>query len=117
MWILKEAEHSTSRCLRTPNAIHVVDRAYVDGEFWDFHKYKYQNTVITRMKSVLSYTEVETRDIAIKPCNHNIRYDKVITAKFSRQPWRLIGFVTDDGERSVIIVGKTGFRSGLIMSR
>jgi len=95
--ILKEAEHSTSHCMQTLNAIHVVDRAYIDGDFWDIHNNKYQSTVITRLKSILSYTEVSERSVAAIPCNDNIRYDKVIDAKFSKKPWRLIGFVTDEG--------------------
>jgi len=114
MRILKEAEHRTSRCLHTLNAIHVVDRAYVDGEFWDFHQYKYQSTVITRMKSILSYTEIETRDIATKPCNHNIRYDKVIRAKFSKQPWRLIGFVTNDGDEYEYLTNDFDLEPGIV---
>lgn len=37
-------------------AIHVVDRAFIDGRFWDQQFKLYRSTVITRMKSVLKYT-------------------------------------------------------------
>ncbi len=33
MRILKEAEHDTSSCLHLRHAIHVVDRAFIDGEY------------------------------------------------------------------------------------
>jgi len=97
MRILKAAEHSTSRCMHIRHAIHVVDRAYIDGGFWDFYLHKYESTVITRLKSILSYTEVSERVVTKIPCNDNIQYDKIIDAKFSKKSWRLIGFVTDDG--------------------
>lgn len=99
MRILKEAEHDTSSCLHIRHAIHVVDRAFIDGAFWDYYQSKYQSTVMTRFKSILSYTEIGERQVTNIPCNDNIQYDKVIEAKFSKKAWRLIGFVADDGTK------------------
>ena len=97
MRILKEAKHSTSCCLRVRNAIHVVDRAFIDGKFWDAYKDKYKSTVITRMKSILSYKETKSQPITKIPCNDNIQFDKTIDVRSNKKPWRLIGFINEDG--------------------
>ncbi len=81
---------------------------------WDYYQNKYQSTVITRMKSVLSYTEVSERQVAKIPCNDNIQYDNVIEAKFSKKAWRLIGFVADDGTKYEYLSNDFNLEPGVI---
>ena len=56
MRVLKREESNGLNWLRTKRAIHVVDRAFIDGRFWDQRFKLYGSTVITRMKSVLKYS-------------------------------------------------------------
>ncbi|VAX24787.1 hypothetical protein MNBD_IGNAVI01-2831 [hydrothermal vent metagenome] len=114
MRILKENEHSTSQCMQTRHAIHVVDRAFIDGKFWDLYKQKYKSTVITRMKSSLKSVEKKQQPISPKICNKNIRHDKIVEMQFSKKPWRLIGFVTDDGTEYEYLTNDFDLEPGIV---
>ena len=79
-------------------AIHVVDRAFIDGHYWDTRKRLYNSTVITRMKSRLNYTaDGEARQISDNVCNKGVLSDQPIALDSSSRPWRLIGFLAPDG--------------------
>jgi len=97
MRVLKREESNGLNWLRTKRAIHVVDRAFIDGRFWDQRFKLYASTVITRMKSVLKYSFVKENDIAINTSNEGVLYDRLVTLQSSRGTWRLIGFRSPEG--------------------
>lgn len=90
----REAEKKYSRVRR---AIYVVDRAFVDGAFWDKRKKSFQATMITRMKSTLSYQLGKSRDVAPSPCNENVLSDHTVVLNCSTLPWRLIKWCSPEG--------------------
>ena len=97
MRVLKREESKGFNWLRTKRAIHVVDRAFIDGRFWDQRFKLYDSTVITRMKSTLKYSVVQKNDVAISTSNESILYDRTVTLQSSKGIWRLIGFHSPDG--------------------
>jgi len=95
---LKQGLDQTQEFMQIKNAIHGVDRAFIDGHYWDTRKRVYNSTVITRMKSSLNYwADGETRQISDNVCNEGILYDHPMTLDRSARPWRLIGFRAPDG--------------------
>jgi hypothetical protein len=97
MRVLKREESNGLNWLRVKRAIHVVDRAFIDGRFWDQRFKLYDSTVITRMKSVLNYSFIKENDIAINTSNEGVLYDRTVTLQSSQGTWRLIGFRSPDG--------------------
>lgn len=97
MRVLKREESKGLNWLRTKRAIHVVDRAFMDGLFWDQRFKLYASTVITRMKSVLKYSLVKENPVAINDSNEGVLYDSSVTLQSSRGQWRLIGFRSPEG--------------------
>jgi hypothetical protein len=97
MRVLKREESSGLNWLRAKRAIHVVDRAFIDGRFWDQRFKLYASTVITRMKPVLKYSLINENDVAINTSNEGILYDRTVTLQSSQGTWRLIGFRSPDG--------------------
>ena len=79
MRVLKREESNGFNWPRTKRAIHVVDRAFIDGRFWVQRFKLYDSTVITRMKSVLKYSVVKKTDIAISTSNEGVLYDRTVT--------------------------------------
>lgn len=99
MRVLKEADPQAFDWSRVRQAIYVVDRAFIDGRYWDERKKAIKSTVITRMKTSLAYTLKESRGVSELPCNEKVLSDHVIDLKCSRQPWRLIEWLSPDGIR------------------
>ena len=97
MRVLKDVATHSESWLRTKNAIHVVDRAFIDGTFWDQCLQRYASSVITRMKSVLKYSVVGDTPVVACPSNEGVQYDHQVTLNCSKEQWRLIGFTAPDG--------------------
>lgn len=97
MRVLKREESNGLSWLRAKGAIHVVDRAFIDGRFWDQRFKLYGSTVITRMKSVLKYSLVKENDVALNTSNEGVLYDRAVTLQSSKGTWRLIGFRSTEG--------------------
>jgi hypothetical protein len=74
MLVFKQDDLAANTWLQVQNAIHVVDRAFVDGRYWDQRYQRYRSTVITRMKSIITYTDVEDRPIAPNVSNHGVLF-------------------------------------------
>jgi len=74
-----------------------VDRAFIDGRYWDKRQQRFASTIITRMKSLLNYTIDHERPIESGQDNEGIVDDRQIRLNCSKQPWRLIGFEHPDG--------------------
>ncbi len=97
MRVLKARDKSSTDWSRIPQAIYVVDRAFIDGRYWDERKQSIKATVITRLKSKLVYTTEEVREVAALPCNDSVVSDTVIHLNCSQQPWRLIQWRSPEG--------------------
>lgn len=96
--LLKQGMNRSQDLMEVKNAIYSVDRAFIDGPYWDERKKKYQSTVVTRMKSNLNYSqEGKERCISGKACNDGVLYDQNIKLDSSKFTWRLIGFCAPDG--------------------
>lgn len=98
MRVLKEDTRATADWRSIREAIYVVDRAFMDGTYWDERKKKAKATVITRLKSTLVYTLTEAREVSASPCNEKVLSDHVIDLQCAKQqPWRLIEWQSPDG--------------------
>jgi len=97
MRVLKEDNPQGVDWSRIRGAIYVVDRAFIDGRYWDERKEKLNATVITRFKSTLVYTPKESRDVLPLPCNEKVISDTIIDLNCSQQPWRLIEWQSPEG--------------------
>jgi len=97
MLVLKREDEPVHTWMCVKHAIFVVDRAFIDGRYWDKRQQQYGSTVITRMKSMLKYIVEHERPIKPGQSNEGIVYDRQIQLNCSKQPWRLIGFQHPDG--------------------
>ena len=79
MKVLKQAEMSTQGWLHTANAVHVVDRAFIDGRFWDQRLERYGATVITRTKSTMKIAIIKENEVLQCPSNDGVRYDREVS--------------------------------------
>lgn len=96
--LLKQGLEEAQRLMQKKNAIYVIDRAFIDGYYWDARKRKYHSTVVTRMKSSLVYTtDGQDHCFSNNVCNEGVLYDRHIMLNSAKQPWRLIGFRAPDG--------------------
>lgn len=97
MRVLKEDDTQATDWSRVREAIYVVDRAFIDGRYWDERNKKFKATVITRLKSTLVYTPVHSRQVSPRACNESVISDAEITLKSSERPWRLIEWKSPEG--------------------
>jgi hypothetical protein len=97
MRVLKYEEAKGLHWLRVKEAIHVVDRAYIDGRFWDQRLKLYGSTVITRMKSTLKYSVMNENPIVLNTSHQGVLYDRTVKLQSSQGTWRLIGFHSPEG--------------------
>ncbi|MEY2838772.1 MAG: hypothetical protein RJB60_1071, partial [Pseudomonadota bacterium] len=98
MRVLKQSCEIDLSPLNTKRAIHVVDRAYIDGSFWDQRLKKYASTVITRLKSTMIYAITHNNPVPDTTMNQGVLSDQQVQLKCSQYPWRLIEFRAPNGE-------------------
>lgn len=97
MRVLKEDSPDARDWSRVRGAIYVVDRAFIDGCYWDERCKKLKATVITRLKSGLMYTSMQPLEVSTSSCNEKVISDTVIELRCSKQPWRLIEWRSPEG--------------------
>ena len=114
MRVLKLACDSLANPLNTRRAIHVVDRAYVDGAFWDKRLSKYSSTVITPLKSILIYSVTHDNPVPPTPMSDGVLSDQQAQFKFSNYPWRLIRFRAPNGELYEYITNDLSLPAGVV---
>ncbi|MCP4407800.1 MAG: transposase [Gammaproteobacteria bacterium] len=90
--IMKDYDKTGGALTQVKGALWVVDRAFIDAQFWDAKKRKLGVTMITRMKSNLSIDSNEHREVAKRGCNEGVVSDQQITLKSSGEFWRLIRY-------------------------
>lgn len=100
--------------LNVKGAIHVVDRAFIDGRFWEQRYQTCRSTVITRMKSIITYTIEAAREVEPSLANQGVRYDREVTLKTGTRRWRLIGFVSPDGTEYEYLTNELQLEPGVI---
>jgi hypothetical protein len=114
MRALKENDSHAVDWSRIRNAIYVVDRAFIDGTYWDERKAKLKATVITRLKSTLSYTLTEQQKVSELVCNESVLSDHIIELKCAKQPWRLIDWQSPEGVVYQYITNDFSLEPGVI---
>lgn len=114
MRVLKRENEPVDHWMRVKNAIYVVDRAFIDGRYWDKRLTLFGSTVITRMKSVLNYTVSKERPLKSGQCNEGILYDREVELKCSKKAWRLIGFQHPDGKRYEYLTNDMELEPGVV---
>ncbi len=96
--MLRDYDREASALTRQRNTLWLVDRAFIDGRFWDQKKAQLGQTMITRMKSNLQYEVLQARVIDHdNPVNAGIVFDQQIQLNSAEQPWRRICLVSRRG--------------------
>jgi len=114
MRVLKAEDPDVVDWSRVRQAIYVVDRAFIDGTYWDERKKSLHATVITRMKSTLVYTRAEQRKVLVLPCNEKVLSDHVIALQCAKQPWRLIEWLSPDGIKYRYLTNDFSLEPGVV---
>ncbi len=89
-----KGEHLT----KIKNSLWIVDRGFIDAEYWDGRKNHYQVTVITRMKSNLNYKVISKSKVTCSNKKQGIKTDYRIQLESSKEEWRLVAYKSDSGE-------------------
>ena len=96
------------------NSLWVVDRAFIDANYWDERKRKYGVTTITRMKSNLNYTVIESFKVTGANKKQGIKTDKLIQLDSSKKEWRLIGYKSSTGEYYEYLTNDLDLKPGVV---
>ena len=96
------------------NALWVVDRAFIDADYWDMRKRRYGVTVVTRMKENLMYTIIETVKVTSGNKKQGIKKDQLIQLNSSKEQWRLIGYKSDTGEHYQYLTNDLTLKAGVV---
>ena len=96
------------------NALFVVDRGFIDADYWDSRKRRFGVTVITRMKSNLNYSVIENVKVSSSNKKQGIKFDKLIQLDSSEEQWRLIGYKSDSGEKYIYLTNDLCLNSKVI---
>ena len=112
--VLRDYDQSPGAVTQRPNAVFVVDRAFIDAAFWDLKKAKLAITMITRMKANLRLDSTEALEVAPDPANEGVLRDLRVRLSSSRQPWRLITYRTRRGRRVEFLTNDFDLLPGVI---
>jgi len=113
--LLREYDREASALTRQRNTLWLVDRAFIDGRFWDQKKTRLGQTIITRMKSNLQYTVKQQRVIdQDNSVNQGIIADQLIQLDSAEQPWRLIHLVSRRGRSVEFLTNELELEPGII---
>jgi len=113
--MLRDYDRETSALTRQRNTLWLVDRAFIDGRFWDQKKVRLSQTMITRMKSNLLYEILQARVIDHdNPVNAGIVFDQQIQLNSAEQPWRRICLVSRRGRSVEFLTNELELEPGVI---
>ncbi|MEJ2680603.1 MAG: hypothetical protein P8144_03725 [Gammaproteobacteria bacterium] len=82
--------------------------------FWDLQKRRYRQTVINRMKENLVIEEREARSFIQNKLNEGVISDEIINLKASTEKWRLIHYMTPEGQNLVFLTNDMDLLAGLV---
>lgn len=113
--MLRDYDRESHALSRQRNTLWLVDRAYVDGRYWDQKKTKLGQTMITRMKANLKYEILEENRIdQANDVNQGVLRDHLIHLNSAEQTWRLIVFTTRRGKRVEFLTNELKLEPGVI---
>lgn len=113
--LLRDYDRDAAALTRQRHTLWLVDRAFIDGRFWDEKKRRLGQTLITRMKSNLQFTVQHSRVIDQEnPFNQGVIRDQQIQLDSAEQPWRLIRFVSRRGHAVEFLTNEFDFEPGVI---
>ena len=112
--LLRDYDQSDQAMTRHKGALWLVDRAFIDAQFWDKKKKRLGITMITRMKSSLRVDSTEGLPVADVPVNEGVVKDLRITLSSSRELWRLITYRTRRGHLVEFLTNEFDLEPGLI---
>jgi hypothetical protein len=113
--LLRDYDRDASALTRQRHTLWLVDRAFIDGRFWDQKKAQLGQTMITRMKSSLNYTVRQQRSVDTdNPVNRGIISDRQIQLDSAEHPWRLIHFVSRRGRAVEFLTNELELEPGVI---
>jgi len=103
-----------SALTKEKNSLWVVDRGFIDADYWDCRKRNYGVNIITRMKTNLNYTVVDTLKVTASNKKQGIKSDQRIQLGSSTEQWRLIGYKSDTGEYYEYLTNDFTLTSGVV---
>jgi hypothetical protein len=112
--LLRDYDEKEQAMTRHKGALWLVDRAFIDAQFWDKNKKRLGITMITRMKSSLRVDSTEGLPVADVPVNEGVVKDLRITLSSSRELWRLITYRTRRGHLVEFLTNEFDLEPGLI---
>jgi hypothetical protein len=113
--LLRDYDRGPSALTRQRHTLWLVDRAFIDGRFWDEKKRRLGQTLITRMKSNLKFTVQKSRAIDDENAvNQGVIRDQQIQLDSAEQPWRLIHFVSRRGQSVEFLTNEFDLEPGVI---
>jgi hypothetical protein len=113
--LLRDYDRDPSALTRQRHTLWLVDRAFIDGRFWDEKKRRLGQTLITRMKSNLKFTVQKSRAIDDENAvNQGVIRDQQIQLDSAEQPWRLIHFVSRRGQSVEFLTNEFDLEPGVI---
>ena len=113
--LLRDYDRDPSALTRQRHTLWLVDRAFIDGRFWDEKKRRLGETLITRMKSNLKFTVQKSRAIDDdNAVNRGVIRDQQIQLDSAEQPWRLIHFVSRRGQAVEFLTNEFDLEPGVI---
>jgi hypothetical protein len=96
------------------SSLWVVDRGFIDANYWDLRKQKHGVTTITRMKSNLNYTVSESVKVTSSNKKQGVKKDQLIHLDSSGEPWRLIRYKSYTGETYEYLTNDLTLNAGVI---
>ena len=113
--LLRDYDREASALTQQRNTLWLVDRAYIDGRYWDKKKADLGQTMITRMKSSLCYSVIRKQPIdGDNPVNRGIISDRLIQLDSAKQSWRLVHFVSRRGHAVEFLTNELELEPGVI---
>lgn len=95
--LLRDYDQGEYALTREKGVLWLVDRAFIDADFWDAKKRRLGATIITRMKSNLRVDSTEGLPVDDDPVNEGVERDLRVTLTSSRELWRIVTFKTRRG--------------------
>lgn len=99
---------------RVRHAVYVVDRAFIDARYWEERKKNVKATVVTRMKSKLSFEIKTARSISDSACNEQVLKDYDIKLRSGAEGWRLIEWRSPEGVTYQYLTNDLSMEPGVI---
>jgi len=112
--VLQSYAEQQQALTRSKEALWLVDRAFIDGAYWDGLKDKLKATMITRMKNNLLYDVANELEVEDTDINEGVIADHHITLNSSTKPWRLIQYRSVNGKEVEFLTNDHELEPGLI---